>query len=97
MDVDTEIARGQPGFVLKDDEYSEDVRPGCIGISFQRGHAEWLDERYVEALEKLFASWLIIISEAKPQQSRPGTFKRLAGPFGKKIFFEFRPLSQGKQ
>ena len=37
----------QARFVLKDDEYAEDVRPGCIGISFQRGNAEWLDEKYV--------------------------------------------------
>ena len=35
--------------MLKDDEYAEDVRPGCIGISFQLGNAEWEDERYDEA------------------------------------------------
>ena len=55
MNVDTEIARGQPRFVLKDDEYSEDVRPGCIGISFQRGHAEWNDERYADSRKTTFA------------------------------------------
>ena len=41
--------------MLKDDEYAEDVRPGCIGISFQRGNAEWLDEEYVngQCIEKI--------------------------------------------
>ena len=58
MNVDTEIARGQPRFVLKDDEYSEDVRPGCIGISFQRGHAEWDDERYDEACNNLLLEYI---------------------------------------
>jgi hypothetical protein len=36
-------AQGQSRFVLRDDEYATDVRLGCIGISFQRGHAEWRD------------------------------------------------------
>lgn len=57
MDVDTEIARGQPRFVLKDNECSEDVRPGCIGISFQRGHAEWNDERYDEPCNDVSPSY----------------------------------------
>lgn len=39
-------ARGQPRFDLTDEEYDANVRPGCIEISFQRGHAEWLDDRY---------------------------------------------------
>ena len=38
-----------------------------------------------------------IFSEAKPQQPQSGTFKRLEGPFGKNVFFEFRPFSQGKR
>jgi hypothetical protein len=46
LNADIEIAQGQSKFALNDDEYAEDVRPGCIGISFQRGHAEWHDERY---------------------------------------------------
>jgi hypothetical protein len=46
LNADIETAIGRPKFVLNDDEYAEDVRPGCIGISFQRGNAEWDDERY---------------------------------------------------
>ena len=37
---------GQPNFALTDDEYAADVRTGCLGISIQRGDAEWLDEKY---------------------------------------------------
>jgi hypothetical protein len=46
LNADVKTAQGQPKFALNDDEYAEDVRPGCVGISFQRGHAEWDDERY---------------------------------------------------
>jgi len=53
VDVDKRTAQGQPRFVLNDDEYAEDVRPGCIGISFQRGHAEWGDERYDRACKNI--------------------------------------------
>jgi hypothetical protein len=53
FDADIGTAQGQPRFVLNDDEYAEDVRPGCIGISFQRGNAEWDDERYDAACKNV--------------------------------------------
>jgi hypothetical protein len=58
LNADSEAAHGQPRFVLSDDEYAEDVRPGCIGISFQRGHAEWDDERYDEACNNLLLEYI---------------------------------------
>lgn len=40
---------------------------------------------------------LKIASEVKPEKPKPGTFKRLEGLLGRKVFFEFRPLNQSKQ